>query len=294
MDIKTVILALAIGNFVLAVALILFQFSGDVTHRNKFWTVAKLLQGVGWILLFYRGSIHSGLSITLGNVCLLSGFAYECWAMYQISHRTVSRTLHISATICITLIYIFLTPLSEPVRVAGASFVACFFFFLSGIAVLRHPFQKSPLRLYTGWSMLFVAVVILTRGMYATLFPEWSYLFSGNYIQIATFSTFYYLMLVNGFGILMLAKESTDQELKGTLKEQKALTETLTQQKEQIEATIARMKRLEGIISICMHCKKIRNEQESWDQLETYITHHSDAMFSHGICPECLEKHYPI
>jgi len=87
--------------------------------------------------------------------------------------------------------------------------------------------------------------------------------------------------------------DESNQALKKALTEQTLLTETVTLQKEEIEATVSRMKHLEGIISICMHCKKIRNEHESWDQLEMYISQHSDAMFSHGICPECVAEHYP-
>ena len=50
---------------------------------------------------------------------------------------------------------------------------------------------------------------------------------------------------------------------------------------------------LQGIIPICSHCKKIRDEAGAWNQLEAYISKHSEAKFSHGICPECAEKHYP-
>ena len=57
-----------------------------------------------------------------------------------------------------------------------------------------------------------------------------------------------------------------------------------------LRETISRMKQLEGIISICMYCKKIRNDVNSWDQLETYISNHSEALFSHGICPECYKQ----
>jgi hypothetical protein len=52
----------------------------------------------------------------------------------------------------------------------------------------------------------------------------------------------------------------------------------------------AKVKHLEGIIPICMYCKKIRDDMESWQQLEQYITEHSEALFSHGICPECYGK----
>lgn len=50
---------------------------------------------------------------------------------------------------------------------------------------------------------------------------------------------------------------------------------------------------LHGILPICSSCKKIRNDHGSWVQLEAYITEHSEASFSHGICPDCTKKLYP-
>jgi len=67
----------------------------------------------------------------------------------------------------------------------------------------------------------------------------------------------------------------------------------LARQKEELEEALGRIKRLEGIIPICMHCKSIRHDDSSWQQLEKYISAHTDALFSHGVCPTCLEKHYP-
>lgn len=58
----------------------------------------------------------------------------------------------------------------------------------------------------------------------------------------------------------------------------------------QLEEALATVKLLEGIIPICMYCKRIHNDQESWQQMERYISEHSNAQFSHGICPECLAK----
>ena len=57
--------------------------------------------------------------------------------------------------------------------------------------------------------------------------------------------------------------------------------------------SLRRVKRLEGIIPICMHCRRIRDDQESWQEVVDYITDHSDAMFSHSLCPDCEEKFYP-
>jgi len=50
------------------------------------------------------------------------------------------------------------------------------------------------------------------------------------------------------------------------------------------------IKALKGIIPICMHCKKIRTDEQIWQQLEAYITEHSEAVFSHGLCPSCYEQ----
>lgn len=54
----------------------------------------------------------------------------------------------------------------------------------------------------------------------------------------------------------------------------------------------SKIKLLEGIIPICTQCKKIRDDKGYWDILETYIQKHSEAMFSHGMCPECGDKMY--
>ena len=53
-----------------------------------------------------------------------------------------------------------------------------------------------------------------------------------------------------------------------------------------------RIKVLQGFLPICSFCKKIRTKDEKWEQMESYITKHSEAEFSHGLCPECAEKHY--
>jgi len=53
------------------------------------------------------------------------------------------------------------------------------------------------------------------------------------------------------------------------------------------ERALAEVKQLQGMLPICSYCKKIRNDEDSWEQLESYISEHSHARFSHGICPEC-------
>lgn len=60
----------------------------------------------------------------------------------------------------------------------------------------------------------------------------------------------------------------------------------------ELEDAMKHIKQLQGIIPICMHCHKIRDEEDVWQRFEGYISEHSDAMFSHGLCPECKTKYY--
>jgi PAS domain S-box-containing protein len=60
-----------------------------------------------------------------------------------------------------------------------------------------------------------------------------------------------------------------------------------------LEDSLAKVKRLSGMLPICSSCKRIRDDQGYWQQVEEYIRDHSEAEFSHGICPECTEKLYP-
>ncbi len=54
-----------------------------------------------------------------------------------------------------------------------------------------------------------------------------------------------------------------------------------------------RIRLLEGFIPICANCKKIKNTEDQWEQIEQYITQHSLAQFSHSICPDCARQLYP-
>jgi DNA-binding response OmpR family regulator len=58
----------------------------------------------------------------------------------------------------------------------------------------------------------------------------------------------------------------------------------------ELELALANVKLLQGLLPICCYCKKIRNDQNYWQQVDTYIADHSEAQFTHGICPECREK----
>ncbi|MCF8045203.1 MAG: hypothetical protein K9J83_05015 [Desulfarculaceae bacterium] len=70
------------------------------------------------------------------------------------------------------------------------------------------------------------------------------------------------------------------------------LNRQLQKKNAQLQHAMDHVKTLQGIIPICMHCHKIRNDKQIWDRLEAYLSEHTEAQLSHGICPECMEKYY--
>ncbi len=58
----------------------------------------------------------------------------------------------------------------------------------------------------------------------------------------------------------------------------------------ELEQALAQVKQLKGLLPICMYCKRIRDDRNYWQQVESYVSQHSGAEFTHGICPDCYQK----
>jgi len=61
----------------------------------------------------------------------------------------------------------------------------------------------------------------------------------------------------------------------------------------ELAESLAKVKTLSGLLPICSWCKKVRNDEGYWQQVEAYLKQHTDAAFTHGVCPECTRKHFP-
>lgn len=57
-----------------------------------------------------------------------------------------------------------------------------------------------------------------------------------------------------------------------------------------LEDTMAHVRRLQGLLPICSYCKRVRNEKDYWEQVDSYLTSHSDVRLSHGVCPDCFAR----
>jgi sigma-B regulation protein RsbU (phosphoserine phosphatase) len=69
-----------------------------------------------------------------------------------------------------------------------------------------------------------------------------------------------------------------------------SLQQRLSDRVVELEQALTRERQLQGLLPICAYCKRIRDDQNYWSQVETYLAEHTDMQFSHGICPSCLER----
>ena len=70
--------------------------------------------------------------------------------------------------------------------------------------------------------------------------------------------------------------------------------ENMVQQRTvELQEAMEEIKTLSGFLPICSHCKNIRDDKGYWQRIESYIEKHSEAEFSHSICPDCIKKYYP-
>ncbi|MGR3292958.1 MAG: response regulator, partial [Candidatus Scalindua sp.] len=69
------------------------------------------------------------------------------------------------------------------------------------------------------------------------------------------------------------------------------LQEKLANRIKDLQDSLQHIKTLQGILPICSYCKRIRDDQNYWEEVEEYVVKHSNADFTHSVCPRCYEKH---
>jgi CheY-like chemotaxis protein len=90
-----------------------------------------------------------------------------------------------------------------------------------------------------------------------------------------------------------ITKPFDEEELQARIKvgvRVMGLQRLLSDRVKELETSLKRIKQLQGLLPICSYCKKIRNDQNYWQKVETYISEHAEVKFTHGVCPECYQK----
>ena len=215
MDIKTLILALALGNLSLCAALFFFEYESRKSLTMSTWAVAKQLQAAAWLLLYFRGAISDLLTIPLANGLLFAGMALDAAALWEAAGRPIWRRYLVPALVAVEALFIVGYGVDIPVglRVALSSLIVAGFF-AAGVAALALAWRgASMLRRYLIVTMLALTLVLAARGVLAALLPDgWSWI-DADMIRMLALAALYLMMLTNAFGYLLLSRERLQAEL---------------------------------------------------------------------------------
>ncbi len=152
-----------------------------------------------------------------------------------------------------------------------------------------------PLRGFAVHSLtLFFMAAVLVTAWYGGTWPgllsvllstaTFEYFFSSHAGQIGIHLADLVRLAVFA-GVALAISSLTSARRAALLDQQRASAE--------LQRALDEIRVLRGIIPICSYCKQIRNDGGSWERLEKYIAEHSEAAFTHGICPDCYKKHHP-
>ncbi len=166
-------------------------------------------------------------------------------------------------------------------------------------ATLTAPVKETPRDVaFCAHTILKKEVMVVEDTHHDARFADYPYVLNG------TGPRFYAgAPLIDHEGLALGALCVTDRQPRQITPAQTAALEALARQiihllelrrcSSELAGALEQVKTLRGLIPICAHCKGVRNDAGFWQSVEAYISEHSDADFSHGICPECIKAQYP-
>jgi diguanylate cyclase (GGDEF)-like protein len=216
MDITTMVFALALGNLSLCAALFFFEYDRKKSLMLSTWAIAKQCQAAAWLLLYFRGSgvIPDPISIPAGYSILFVGVALEAGALWEAADRPLWRRTMLPLLGVAVLIFVVCYFIDEIGLRAVASSLILGSLYLSSAAALAIGWRGGTmLRRFLVVSIALLALLVAARGILVLTMPDgWGWI-SNSMVQVLSSGAFYLLMLLNGFGYLLLSREQLQQEL---------------------------------------------------------------------------------
>lgn len=288
LDIKTLMACNAVVVVFVAIALIVYWSDQKTYFGFGMWIAASICIALGYAFLIPRGVIPVWVSILVNNALFVLGVLCRLDGIMRFTNNKKLPTAYYAVPVLVMALSAYYYFVDD--RIAMRTLLMGGAFFLICSAAFRQLTKYSPRnhkRLYWSAAMLSITfgVITLLRGILWFVDPHRDIFLAGGY------QSFYYLLIIiyeAGMGTLfiMMNSQRTEDRL---IDSQNKLQTTVAD----LETALSEIKTLSGLLPICASCKKIRDDKGYWNQIETYISSHSAAEFSHSICPDCIKKLYP-
>ncbi|MBN1699078.1 MAG: hypothetical protein JW881_16280 [Spirochaetales bacterium] len=276
LDIRTLSIITGIVAVSLSVTMFYLVIMRKVYPGFVEWTIGSFLNSAGMILLSMRHILPDIVTVIVANLCIASFFLFASKGLLRFSMKTQRRWLDAAILIFITgtfWIYTFNSPnvTMRIIIISLAIFLVCLrsiYIIISKLpAVLpgKHYYLIVSFGLIGGWHIIRAVLTLLIEGQITDFMQA-------GFIQQLSFI----LMISSMIFIIVFLIITNSHRLESDLLNAHEKIKILT-----------------GLLPICSSCKKIRDESGAWKPFENYICSHSEADFTHSICPECRKKLYP-
>lgn len=213
MDLGAILFVLAIGSFIFGLLLVVFKFNKKNPQNVPFWIPAKFLQAAGSFMLSFRTEVFDGIAV-LANIAILTGCAYEAWAIRTLSGKSVKRWIHILTSVTVIFICMVMGALIVPYRIGVVFMLQSSLYFLPSIFLFQNSNLRSLLRMILAVCYSLAASVFLISGLISLIFPEKTFHLERNPVLDMFPLVSFCIFLISSYILLMLAKERSDMQVR--------------------------------------------------------------------------------
>jgi hypothetical protein len=286
-DVKTLIASNAALSFYIASWLLLYKINQKTYSGYELWMTGAFFVAIVYILLYLSDVlppwclIFVHVFITLTEVLRLDSIS-----RFTTNQKITKRYYWLPVIYVAIILYFSFISVNALVRNLLLGIFSFVIIMLTSAKLFKNITKKNKtLYIATGLIYSMYGGVLLSRSFAWLINPPTGLLSSEIYQQLYLFLL---LIFETGLGIAILMMNSQRLEL-DLMASRDNLQETVLK----LQAAMDEVKTLSGLLPICASCKKIRDDKGYWSQIDMYIQEHSEIKFSHGICPECMQKLYP-
>jgi len=288
LDIKTLIFVAVLVSLIYGIGLSLYRTHQKTFPGFSFWIASFFLLSLGYISLLIRDFAPLFLSVIVGNSLFALGALFMLDGVYRFTRGYRLRALHYSSlavfVILISLFYFIYPNIVIRTLIIGV-YAGAIAFVIAWVLITSAPESSSKFHYAAATLIGAFALALVILPTFVSSPPGDDIFRMGNRYAIYYLTA---LVFEIGWGVclLMINNQRLEDELHHARRK-------LVESNKQLEKAVRDKITLTGLLPICAHCKKIRDDQGYWNHVESYIKSHSEADFSHGICPECARKNYP-
>jgi len=209
MELRTVMFMLAIGSYLLGFLFIIFRLNKNNPQNVPYWGLAKIFQGTGSLLLYFRTENYDFLTY-VANLILLIGCAYEAWAVSVLTGHTIKRRVHIYVTLVILIICSLTLVMSSPYHQGIIFLLQSGLYILPSYLLISKNYLRYSLKSILGASYIFAASVFFIASLAYLILPNLVLNIESGFVMGMIPGTYFFIFLMSGFIMLMLAKERSD------------------------------------------------------------------------------------